>query len=148
MNRWVNFLSIVMLMTVVGCASAQDKKLIDAACRGNVDEIEKLIADGANVNAVALDDWTPLTCAADNGQVNAVQVLLSAGADINKRRGDLTPLCYAALRGHVATTKLLTEKGAKLSLPEAGRQYLLQRIRTNPEIVRLIADQLPKSEGR
>jgi ankyrin repeat protein len=134
-----------LLMTLVGCASEQDKALIAAAGGGDVAEIKRLVDSGANVNAIALDDWTPLTRAADRGRFEAVRLLIESGADVNKPAGDLYPLFFAADNGHVVVVKLLLENGAKLNLPEADRNRFLHDIESHhdPELVKLLAGQLP-----
>ena len=117
----VRFCLWALLMSLAACASQPDKALIVAAGSGDVAEMRRLIDRGANVNAVALDDLTPLTHAADRGHIEAVRLLIASGADVNKASGDLSPLYFAADSGHVAVVELLLENGAKLSLPEIVR---------------------------
>jgi ankyrin repeat protein len=134
-----------LLAILVGCASEQDKALVVAAGKGDLVEMRRLIDRGANVNTVALDDWTPLTRAADRGGVEAVRLLIASGGDVNKPSGDLSPLFFAADGGHLAVVRLLLENGARLNLPEAGRQRFLQDVASHhdPELVKLMAGQLP-----
>ena len=51
-----------------------------ASTRGNLEEIEALLAGGANVNVKGEDGYTPLHHAASQGHVAAVKRLLEAGA--------------------------------------------------------------------
>ena|SRR5882762_1993421 len=88
----------ILVMALVGCASQQEKALIEAAGKGDVARMRHLIDQGADVNAVALDDWTPLTRAASNGRIDAVRLLIASGADINKGSGDLSPLILCSGR--------------------------------------------------
>ena len=60
--------------TVVVTAST--RLLIEAAARGDVDEIRHLVAKGADVNAEDYDGRTPLHLAAACGQVQVVKYLL------------------------------------------------------------------------
>lgn len=135
---------LVLMMTLVGCASDQDKALVNAAGTGNVEEMRQLINRGANVNAVAFDDLTPLTQAAKVGQVDAVRLLIVSGADVNKPSGDLSPLFFAADKGHVAVVRLLLENGAKLNLPGVVRNKFLSDVESyhDPELLKLLAGQL------
>jgi ankyrin repeat protein len=135
---------LVLMMALAGCASEQDKALIVSAGRGDVEEMRRLIDHGANVNAVALDDWTPLTRAASGGRIDAVRLLISSGADVNKPNGDLSPLFFAADQGHVAVVRLLLDNGGKLNLPNAVRNMFLRDVERfrDPELLKLLAGQL------
>src|SRR5579872_1363375 len=131
---------LVLMMFLGGCASKQDKALIEAAGEGNVERMRQLIGGGANVNVVALDDLTPLTNAAEKGQLDAVKLLIASGADVNKSVGGLSPLFFAARKGHVAIVKFLLKKNAKLTLPNVVRESFLASVRSfgDPELLKLI----------
>ena len=87
--------------------------LLQAAEKGWVDEIEKLLAEGANVAARNRFGSTPLLLAAGNGHRKAVKALLAAGSDINHRNlGGSTALIRAAEGGHARVAKILIEAGA------------------------------------
>jgi len=62
-----------------------DVKLRDAAGGGNVGEIERLIAAGADVHRADKDGDTALHAASRNGHVDAARVLLEAGAKTDVR---------------------------------------------------------------
>ena len=51
----------------------------------NLDEVQRLIDDGANVNAVTGAGRTPLMSATTYGHINIVRFLLENGADINTK---------------------------------------------------------------
>ena len=66
---------------------------------------------------------TPLMYAAAFGSVEAVRLLIDAGADVNARNGfDATPLIWAA--GNLAKARLLLEHGADVNAHtnRAGRR--------------------------
>lgn len=87
--------------------------LLQAAEKGWVDEIEKLLAEGANIAARNRFGSTPLLLAAGNGHRKAVTALLAAGSDINHRNlGGGTALIRAAEGGHARAAKILIEAGA------------------------------------
>ena len=68
-----------------------------AAWKGDVAQIQSLIAAGANVNAASGFGTTPLHSAAVNNQLEAVKVLIQQGARVEARDGlGRTPL-FAAL---------------------------------------------------
>lgn len=67
--------------------------LMIAASKGLDTEVERLILRGAEVDFVSVDGVTPLIYAVSNKKLGAVNVLLSYGADPNKKTWDgITPL--------------------------------------------------------
>jgi ankyrin repeat protein len=125
-----------------------DKMLISEAHYGDVDKMSLLIDRGANVNGVALDCWTPLSKAADAGQLKAVRLLLARGANINQTSSGLTPLFCAALRGHLNVARLLVEKGGRLNLNPVLKKNFLDRVYSfqNQGLISLVT-QVMTSEG-
>jgi ankyrin repeat protein len=103
---------LALTLILLGCGSKEDKALTTAASNGDVEEMRRLIDRGANINAVVLDDLTPLTVAAKRGRIDAVRLLIASGANVHKPSGDLSPLFFAASNGHVAVVRLLLESGA------------------------------------
>ncbi|MDR1305474.1 MAG: ankyrin repeat domain-containing protein [Verrucomicrobiales bacterium] len=59
------------------------ERLVDAAFRGDVPELARLLQRGADVNYHGENDWTPLTKAASVNQLPSVKFLLARGADPN-----------------------------------------------------------------
>jgi ankyrin repeat protein len=93
-------------------ASEANLRLNEAAERGDVAEIERLVAAGADPN-VLVGDWTPLLCAAERGHVAAIAALLAAGARVDGKASDgWTPLSRAAVKGNTATVDALLSAGA------------------------------------
>jgi uncharacterized protein len=79
-----------------------------AARRGAVDDIEVLVAAGANINAAGDLGYTPLHRAAMVGKLDAVKKLVDLGADprIENELGE-TPSKVAELGGHEEIVALL-----------------------------------------
>lgn len=78
-----------------------------AAWKGDVVQIQSLIAGGADVNSASSFGTTPLHAAAVNNQLPAIKVLLELGARVDARDGlGRTPL-FAALE--VGATRSVIE---------------------------------------
>ncbi|XP_019858808.1 PREDICTED: ankyrin repeat domain-containing protein 40-like [Amphimedon queenslandica] len=63
-----------------------NKKLYEAAGEGDINSVQSLLSQGADVNYQDQDNWrkwTPLHIAASRGHNEVVSVLLSNGADPN-----------------------------------------------------------------
>ncbi|KAB2331582.1 hypothetical protein F7731_18590 [Cytobacillus depressus] len=90
-----------------------NKQLLQAAERGEVDTISKLIKKGANINAQDSKGRTATMIAAYNNDVETAKVLIKAGADVNIR-DDMknNPFLYAGAEGYIDMLKLTIEAGA------------------------------------
>ncbi len=85
--------------------------LIQAAGKGQAQEVVSLLRDGANVNAKDRFGMMPLHHAARCGRVEVVKVLIAEGADVNARAGDgCTALHFAATAAHKDIVKLLASR--------------------------------------
>lgn len=59
--------------------------LMVASGRGTVSFVKELIAFGADVQAVDLDNWSPLLYAAKGGYLEVIEILVEHGADIEHK---------------------------------------------------------------
>ena len=104
-------------------AAELGEALIHASERNMIVEICRLLTAGADVNYVAIKTMsggkqmstTALIQAAWNGHADAVRVLISRGAELNKPKpcNDRTALHLVAQEGNVAVIELLMSKGAR-----------------------------------
>ena len=85
--------------------------LCGAAARGDLAEIKRRLAAGADINAPDRSRQTPIYAAAIEGQTRIVKALLAAGAS-TKGVGAQHPLTGAAMCGKLAIVKLLVEAGS------------------------------------
>lgn len=123
-----HIITLAILMIISGCVNAKidDKgntKLHEMAGKCNLEEVNKLIAAGANINAKNNDGFTPLFKAVGCSSTNITKKLIDSGADVNaKNNDDFTVLTYAvvlASGGHrefLDNLKLLLEAGADVNV--------------------------------
>ncbi len=79
------------------------------------EQLEHILARGADINARNGDGVTALVRAAYNGRLQMVRALIDHGADLNATREDgFTPLGLAAFFGHTDVVRVLVERGADL----------------------------------
>jgi uncharacterized protein len=77
-------------------------ELHSAIRQGNIDRVNELLAQGADVNVRSPQQRTPLHVAAEEGNAILTGILLAAGADINvKMKYGETPLDRAVDCGHI-----------------------------------------------
>ncbi|KAL4785637.1 ankyrin repeat-containing domain protein [Aspergillus varians] len=88
-----------------------------AASYGYTEIVKIFLHSRFNVNAFGLQSQrTVLMCAARNGHIDTVRLLLDHHADIHKcDRSGATALFWACLGGHSETAKLLLNKGAHIN---------------------------------
>ncbi len=93
------------------------KSLVQAAEDGNLEQVKKFIAQGADVNASEGDKpWTPLLAAACAGQTQVVKLLLENGAKVDAVDANrFTPLLYAMWCDDEEAVRLLISHGADVN---------------------------------
>ena len=96
-----------------------NNKLIEAARRGKLAFVKKLLDDGADVNATNYIGQTALMLAAANRHVDVVKLLLEHGADVNAT-DDIgrTALMLAVADQNIEVAKLLLEYDADVDATE------------------------------
>jgi ankyrin repeat protein len=77
--------------------------------------VEKLLEQGANVNAKDRDGETALMWAARRGHSETVKALINAGADVNVKGGrySKTALMWAEAWDHSEIAEILKQAGAE-----------------------------------
>jgi ankyrin repeat protein len=83
-----------------------------AANSGRLEEVERLLGQGADINTRASNGMTPLILASWRGHTEVVELLLRKGADVNaKTKTGSTALKFATDRGHKKIIALLRKYG-------------------------------------
>ena len=97
--------------------------LFEACAAGEFDRVERLLGEGAAVNAYSDDGWTPLHLAAFFGHPKITELLLAQSADVTARSRNAnanTPLHAALAANQKLVAGLLIGSGADLNAADAG----------------------------
>ena len=79
--------------------------------------MQKLVDEGADVNAENKNSRTALLGSATNGRAEIVRFLLEKGAEVDARnKYGWTALMVASMGGHIEIVKLLLDKGADVNM--------------------------------
>lgn len=137
-------LSVVLLQS--GCAN----QLVKAAQRGDMQTVQALVAQGADVNGVDYGDGMDITNittalheASARGDIPMMTFLLQRGASVHARdRWQHRPLHYAIDSGNAEAVKLLLDSGADVNAASYGGKSVLHEaaIIGKPEIVKLLLE--------
>ena len=97
--------------------TAEEQALMEAAFTGNLDEVERLVSEGAAVDVFDPEHRTPMMFAAFNGHTPVVGYLLEKGAQVDtKDISGRTALMYASSGPFAETVGLLLKRGAKVNV--------------------------------
>jgi len=145
MHRFMLLLGLGATLLAAGaCTQRPETPLAQAAARNDVAALRHLLDQG-HIADEGGDSWTPLIWAARSGSIDAINVLLDSGADVNLPgptgdNWDATPLQHAILERQPAAVRLLLDRGADLSLGAGGSltPLFLAAGDTDPAIVQLL----------
>ena len=126
-------------------AKKRPSKLHAAVQAGSLKEVERLVGEGADLNALDDMDLTPLMCACSNGGVRGMNIalrLIEAGADVNYVRvdDDMTAIGFAACHSQPQVVKALLRAGAAVEGPKGTDQtpLMLAARDNNVEALKLL----------
>jgi ankyrin repeat protein len=97
-------------------AFARGEALIQAAARGDADEVKRLLAAGADVHARDASGRTALLAATQGNHEAAARPLIDAGADVNAQDNQLdSAYLLAGARGYLGILRMTLAAGADLT---------------------------------
>jgi ankyrin repeat protein len=107
------------LLAAGGCAQRPESPLAQAAVRNDVTALRRLLDDGHKADEGG-GSWTALIWASRSGSIEAINLLLESGADVNRPGStgddwDATPLQHAILARQPASVGVLLDRGADLN---------------------------------
>lgn len=143
LSELVCIAAVLLVIAWPGGASAQDNPLMEAVEKSDQYELERLLKNGADVNARDQNGNTPLASAALLGDVEAVRLLLDHGAGVNARGSlGVPPLILAAMVGSPEIVNMLLERGAAINIRGFnGSTALITAAMVNsPEVVKILLD--------
>src|SRR4029453_1516823 len=120
MHRFMLLLGLgVALLATGACVQRPGTPLTQAAVRNDIAALRQLLADGHKADEGG-DSWTALIWASRSGSIEAINLLLDSGADVNLPGStgdnwDATPLQHAILQRQPAAVRLLLDRGADLN---------------------------------
>ncbi|VDK66476.1 unnamed protein product [Onchocerca ochengi] len=102
----------------------KDEDIFLSAClSGDLEEVQTLLNDGANINTTTVDGLTALHQAVIDGKPKVVQFLVEHGANVNAQDNEgWTPLHAAACCGNVDLVEYLCSEGADLSVTNSDKE--------------------------
>ncbi len=143
-NQLIRLRTLAMSLMLFTAAQSQAGPLADAAQKGDLDVVRKLVQDGVNVDEPQVDGATALHWAVNENDITMARFLLEAGADANARnRVGAPPILSAAVNGNAELLALLLDAGAdpNMQVSATGDTPLMLAARTGiPEAVTLLLD--------
>jgi len=106
--------AVFAIALLTGAIAPDDRALLEAAKRGDVEVVKSLLNEGADPNAAQGDGLSALHMAAQDGNLKLAEILIDAGANIEAktRIGSYTPLHIASGGARTSVVGVLLGAGA------------------------------------
>ena len=134
--------AFVVILSISAGIGAAGSDVANAIERGDVAAARVLVQKGADVNAPQSDGATALHWAVYRDSVEAVDMLMRAGAKSAANREGMTPLAMAALYGDPRIVDRLLKGGAdaKALGPNGESMVMFAARNGNPDVIRLLVE--------
>jgi ankyrin repeat protein len=142
---------VILALCPAPAAANTGVPLVDAASRGDVAAVRRLIEQRADVNAARVDGMTPLHAAVHADRLDVADTLLRAGAKAAATdRYGVTPLYLACVNGNADMIRRLLEAGVDPnSVDPGGETALMTAARTGvPAAMRVLIERGARVEER
>ncbi|XP_062592510.1 myotrophin-like [Saccostrea cucullata] len=95
---------------------------------GQINDVQKFVEEkGTDIVNQEVEGRYPLHFAADYGQSQVIEYLVSKGANINQKdKHNITPLLAAVWEGHVSSVETLLKLGADKTVTSPDGQSLIE----------------------
>lgn len=137
----IGLLWILLCLPGTVLAKNLDKKLLKAVLKGDLEQVEKFIAEGADVNYTTSSNESLLMCASERGYYDISELLIDHGANLDHRttKGH-DALSKASSLGRLQVAQLLLDKGYQAK--SGGKTFPLWEAvqRRDFSIMRLLVD--------
>ena len=131
----------IILLFLTACSKPEKPTvtLYLAMQRGDIEQIERHIAWGSDLDRLDRDGYTPLHVAVRNGRLAITRLLLKQGVDVDKEdaRGH-TPIYHAIYTANPRIADLLLQAGAKLHATSMLIELAHQGIRERESVRYLV----------
>ena len=134
--------ALLVLLSVTVAVRAAGSDVADAVMRGDLAATRALILKGSDVNAHQGDGATALHWAVYRDSVEAVDMLVRAGAKSSANREGMTPLAMAALFGNPQIVDRLLKAGAdaKALGPNGESMVMFAARNGNPDVIKVLVE--------
>ena len=135
-----------LAFVICGLGAAQGRQvseIAEASYRGDTAAIERLLQEGADVNASRVDGSTAIHWAVYRDDLETAERLIDAGADVTlATREGVTPMHVASLHGNSGMIAALLRAGADARQrgPNQTTMLMLAARNGNPDALRLLID--------
>ena len=112
--------------------SPESTQLLQAATQGELDKIQALLGEGADIHALDDRGWDVLTNAVKGGHVKVVKYLLEQGADPGRGHFFFTAFTTAAEEGSVEILQVFLDAGSDPAADEVAVSMAAIRAQSGP----------------